>query len=515
MRFVTISEKRASDALTSLKSMQPLVEGGEIRFDYADRDQWDSFLALPAKTTLPLIATARLARDGGRWSHTESLRRELLLRAAEAGFALVDMEEDLPESFMQEVRSALSVRPGRGQFPGGVIISHHSFAPLGGEDGMARLGMLFKEMEQKGEMTKLAVMLTSSRDLLAFTRFALELKQRPGQRILIGMGDFGVPVRIAYAKYGSLLTFCSDSSETPAPGQLSPRLLSETYRLDRLIRSGADYQLFGIIGNPVLHSRSPEIHNPGFEALGLDALYIPFPADHLPSFMETAELLNMGGISVTVPHKEGILPFLRSVDPLVREIGSCNTVLFGDGHRGMNTDYEGFLIPLEQTLGTEGVSRLASARVLVIGAGGVARTVLIALRDRVASIVVTNRNRDRAQTLTEELLPGKGESVPLHQAASKGPYELIVQTTPVGMSPDTESVPLPDFPFTGREMVYDLIYAPEKSAFLKQAEAAGCRILGGLPMLRNQAYVQFRHFTGRGYPLPEVQKGSFSASGSG
>ncbi len=529
MRFLTISEREAGAALSLIQSSSGLIEGAEIRFDYAIPEQWESFLSLPCKTDLPLIASARLPGDGGRWSYSEERRRELLLQASKAGFSSVDLEGELPGELFTAVRELLergsdqrrerAAQMGGGKAPGtplsGTIASYHRFAPLGGDEGIPGLYKVIEELESKGEIPKMAVMISSSADLLAFTRFSLDLKQRPGHRILIGMGAYGVPVRIAYHAFGSILSFCSLSSETPAPGQLSPELLESSYRLGRFAstRLGSpnrEYSLFGIAGNPVLHSRSPEIHNPGFERLKIPALYLPFPVDDLESFMETAKLLGVRGFSVTAPHKEQIIPLLDRIDPLVEEIGSCNTVVFEKGSRGTNTDYVGFLKPLQDFLGEEGMSHLATGKVLLIGAGGVARTVLIALRDLAGSILVANRNREKAAALVKELLVENGGAVSLADAAAAGPYSLIVQTTPVGMSPDDHASPIPDFPFTGDEMVYDLIYAPEKTAFLIQAQSAGCRVLGGLAMLREQAYEQFRLFTGCDYPLPGEQRGSSS-----
>ncbi|MFO7850428.1 MAG: shikimate dehydrogenase, partial [Spirochaetia bacterium] len=241
--------------------------------------------------------------------------------------------------------------------------------------------------------------------------------------------------------------------------------------------------------NPVAHSKSPRIHNRWLKSLGLNAVYIPFLVDDPAAFFRLAEVLPIEGFSVTLPHKEKVIPFLHRLEHPVKKIGACNTVFRKEGKWvGTNTDYEGFLSPIE-TLLREGSIQSA----LVIGAGGAARTVVHALCDRGVRVQICNRTAVKAEELAKEA--GCGH-VLQEEVNSSGPYDLVVQTTNVGMEPDIEGDPLPGYRFTGRETVYDIIYTPEKTVFLRRAEERGCKIIGGAQMLRKQAEAQFRIFTG-------------------
>jgi 3-dehydroquinate dehydratase/shikimate dehydrogenase len=174
-------------------------------------------------------------------------------------------------------------------------------------------------------------------------------------------------------------------------------------------------------------------------------------------------------------------------------IGACNTVYRREGRWfGENTDYEGFLSPIRAML-----QRGEVKHALVVGAGGAARTVVFALRDHGVGVSITNRTPEKARRLAEEAGCGTVPWSSFDGTAprTEGPYELVVQTTSVGMEPNEEGDPLPGYVFGGGEVVYDIIYTPEKTTFLERAEESGCRIVGGAEMLGKQAVAQFRLFT--------------------
>ncbi len=497
MRTLVVCEKRADAAGALLRKYGSIIDAAEIRLDYADPRERERMLLLPEQCDMPLIATARLPEDGGIWKDDEDSRLALLMKAAESGFSFVDLEVDRDPSLFGELQARLEKRGGE------AIASWHQFGPLHGEEGIEGVMDRIRRAEKLGAVPKVAVFLDGSRDLLAFTRMALRLKKHPRRRILVAMGEYGVPVRIAYRHYGSILSFCAPEGRNSAPGQLSPEDLEERYHLSRL--DGSE-RLFGIIGNPVMHTKSPDIHNAAYRKLGLNALYLPFPTDRLDSFFETARLLELGGFSVTVPFKEQVREYLDSADDKVEAIGSCNTVVpDGSGWRGTNTDLDGFLDPLKERIGTNP----PGGRALIIGAGGAARTVAAAIAPLFDHVSVANRNPERAKRLAAGLLPGKGEGMALDAVKEKDPFRLIVQTTSVGMYPDIEGDPLPDYLFSGRETVYDIIYTPPRSRFLQRAEEAGCTVIGGSEMLQRQAELQFSLFTGFPFPKDPEHTASF------
>jgi 3-dehydroquinate dehydratase/shikimate dehydrogenase len=203
-------------------------------------------------------------------------------------------------------------------------------------------------------------------------------------------------------------------------------------------------------------------------------------------------------MSVTIPHKEAVIPYLDESDRFVASIGSCNTVVWEAGTiRGLNTDAPGFLADLRRLL--EG-RKLSGLRASVIGAGGTARAVCSALLSEGCVPAVFNRSPGRAEKIAEAL----GVAwYPLNESSThelEKRNDLIVQTTSVGMSPRTGEDPLPFYRFNGDELVYEVIYAPEETLFLRRARTAGCRGLNGWGMLLEQAFVQFEAFTGTPYP---------------
>jgi shikimate dehydrogenase len=200
------------------------------------------------------------------------------------------------------------------------------------------------------------------------------------------------------------------------------------------------------------------------------------------------------GLSVTIPHKQTVIELAGSVDESVKAAGACNTLVLDEESQrwaGYNTDWKGFLKPIAD-LSLEGRSAL------VIGAGGAARAVVYALITRGMNITIVNRTLSRAEKLAREFgcaCASIEEAGRLFNKNPEGPL-LVVQTTSAGMNPDAEADPAPGLQFTGREIVYDIIYTPEETVFLKRATEAGCRTINGSTMLKAQAAEQFLLFTG-------------------
>ena len=261
-------------------------------------------------------------------------------------------------------------------------------------------------------------------------------------------------------------------------------------------------RVVGVWGHPVGHSRSPAMHNAALAALGLDWVYVPF--DVAPSDVAEAvaaiRALNIVGVNVTVPLKELVLPFLDVVDEGAARIGSVNTIHNVGGRlHGYSTDGAGFLQALESagqaTRGRE---------VLILGAGGSARAITFALASQGNRCRIANRTEARASALADDVNrwhPARASAV--GWGAEAGAFDLLVNTTSLGMHPNEEAVPtLPPNPFATRPFVYDLIYAPPRTRLLEQAEAAGSQTLNGMPMLASQGALSLAIWTG--LPLGEV-----------
>ena len=275
--------------------------------------------------------------------------------------------------------------------------------------------------------------------------------------------------------------------------------------------------LYGVTGWPLGQSLSPLLHNTGFAALGINALYMKWevPPHKLPAFVESVRLLNIRGCSVTIPHKVELLPLLDEVSPLAMRVGAANTIYWqGDRLCGENTDVAGFMAPLA------GVP-LAGTDVLLLGAGGAARAVAAGLvspapQDRPAHIYVATPSDKSHLPLAEEF----GLTPLLWQNRHEPAPLLVINTTPLGMRGKAEDDTPYDFSLAAQcaasgntaPLAYDIVYNPLETRFLREARAAGRRCISGLEMFFGQGDAQFRLWTGQGLP-PESRRALETALG--
>jgi len=273
------------------------------------------------------------------------------------------------------------------------------------------------------------------------------------------------------------------------------------------------FQRIGIIGYPVGHTLSPLMHNSAFQYLALPYQYEALETDpaRLQSSIQEYVAQGFVGFNVTIPFKEAILPFLHHLSDDAKTIGAVNTILVKENKLyGYNTD----AIGIKETLGTyrEAISQ---SNVLILGAGGAARSMVYVLANyfRPLSITVAARNAQRALTLAS-LIPDQSpiqfkhifftdEEIRFSTITSK----IIINTTPIGMHPNIDNSPLPnDTLITSKHIVYDVIYRPLKTKLLKQAEQAGAITLGGLPMLIYQGAAAFKIWTGKEMPIQYISQ---------
>jgi 3-dehydroquinate dehydratase/shikimate dehydrogenase len=262
-----------------------------------------------------------------------------------------------------------------------------------------------------------------------------------------------------------------------------------------------------VVGYPLKATGSPLFFNTTFSLENIDAVYVPFPADSIDSFMSLAEEIGLSGFSVTVPYKEAILPYLAQKSPAVRAIGACNTVVrFDEGWLGTNTDAPGFSDSLLEFMGKK---NLRGKKITIIGAGGAARAVASEVHRLGGKALILNRTILRARELA---LPYKflWGGLDNHGVEMMDKYSnIIIQTSSLGMEGKESGDPLDAYIFSGREAVMDLIYQPELTPFLKRAAAAGCRTINGFDMLIRQARYQYTEFLGREFPPQLISRVRF------
>jgi shikimate dehydrogenase len=247
--------------------------------------------------------------------------------------------------------------------------------------------------------------------------------------------------------------------------------------------------VYGIVAANVNHSVSPSMHNAAFRAIRVDAVYVPLPAIDAADFVAFGKAIGVSGASVTIPHKVTILDHLDEIYSVARRIGAVNTISVENGRWiGGNTDAAGFLEPLRGRLALKGI------RASVLGAGGAARAIAVALASSGAAVRVHARSAGQAKSVA---MRASGEIGPWPPEPDS--WDLLVNSTPVGQYPNVDQTPVPRAALTG-QWVYDVIYNPSPTRLMREAAEMGCQTIGGLEMLVAQAHEQFEWWTSRRAP---------------
>src|ERR1700730_10689384 len=353
----------------------------ELRLDWLQsEDEIHAFLGRLARkrTDAVLIATCRRREAGGWFRGSISRQLLVLAEAIRAGCQWYDVEIERSSKSPQEL---LDVVRGGGRR----LASAHYF----GASPKNWPGVVASLWRNRPDAIKIAAncdSLASGIDLLRAAR---------GKRnsIMVPMGDVVQPLRGLALRAGSALTYAPVQHAT-APGQVSLNALRNLFRVDRITRKTSVY---GVIGDPIAHSLSPQLQNAGFQARKMDSVYFPFLVHDLSDFLSAVGSLGIHGFSVTLPYKRKILRYLDSCDPLAAAIGAVNTVVVRGSNKlyGYNTDYVGVLRALQERVA------LAKSRVLILGAGASARAVAFALAHSGASVCISARRRTEAKKLAK------------------------------------------------------------------------------------------------------------------
>lgn len=255
-------------------------------------------------------------------------------------------------------------------------------------------------------------------------------------------------------------------------------------------------EIYGIMGFPVAHSLSPAMHNRAFAESALNKIYLPFEVRDVAAALAGFRALGVRGVSVTIPHKQAVIPFLDSVDPVAAAIGAVNTLVFADGLvHGQNTDWLGATRALSQ------VMDLPGRRVLLLGAGGSARAIGFGLQEAGAEVILASRTPERGRQLAADLACDWHHLDDLSGIRA----EALVNATSVGMAPAIEQLPAPTLDLASFRVVMDIVYSPLETRLLREAVQAGCRVVNGLEMLLFQGAAQFEIWTGKPAPLAAMR----------
>lgn len=446
---------------------------------------------LAARLSTPVILTFRPSEQGGYRELSFEQRRQYWRETIKPANALFDIEKDLCEE---------GTVPEWSQ----VICSYHDFAGV-----PENLDKLYEEMAATGaRILKIAIFANDISDCLPVFRLLRRATEENRELIALAMGDAGLCSRVLGPSHGSFLTYGSgEQGAETAPGQLTVEQLHSTYRIRKITKQTAVY---GLVGSPVMHSISPHIHNAAFQAEGIDAVYLPFEVKNLKSFIErmahpdSRELdWRLQGLSITAPHKLHVMQQLDWIDTRAKDIGAVNTVVVeGNRLRGYNTDVDGFIQPLLKI----GLDK--KWRVALIGAGGAANAAVWSLKERGVEVVLFVRDIQKAQPLAQRF----DVSCELLDKASFQSFDVVINATPLGSSGSkADQSPATAEQLRGVKLVYDLVYNPAETRFMREAKSVGCQTAGGLEMLVAQARLQFKLWTGKEAPEDVIQSAALDA----
>ena len=499
---VSVCSQRAPDLPGAIERAAELGDVIELRLDCLAGAELDVALSglknLLSSQTKPRIVTLRPVEQGGR-REIDSLNRIVFwldhLSKEGQPSELSDIELDAVRLLVEK----------EGLDWNRIICSHHDFS--GNE---ADLEQLYQEMAKTpARVIKIAVLVNDAVDCIPLFRLLERAHAAHREIIVLAMGAAGMMTRILGPSRGSFLTYAAlDKAHQTAPGQPTADELRHLYRIQKI---SAQTLITGIVGGTVAHSISPHMHNAAFEESGTDAVYIPFEVQDAGSFLRrmvsprSREIeWRLRGLSVTAPHKTSVMSQLDWIDASAREIGAVNTIVVEDEElRGYNTDAAALLSTL-----VEKAVDLNGKRIAIIGAGGAARSALWSLTREGASVTLFARDVERASQLAEKF----GARAERLEGAIFHDFEIVVNATPLGTRGVAEALtPATAKQLRGVSLAYDLVYNPEETRFLLEAQAAGCRILAGLEMLIAQAAEQFRLWTGRDAPIPAMRRAARKA----
>jgi 3-dehydroquinate dehydratase/shikimate dehydrogenase len=482
MICIPITAKRAEDTVLEMLSASKYADIVELRIDYIPELQnAEACIEESLKRKIkPVIITNRPVREGGKFNGSEQDRLRLLQKAIDLGVDYVDVEYD---SIKQITRRNSSK----------IIISHHNF-----KETPHDLSKIYDEIcQQKPDIVKIV---THANDITDNIRIFELLQSTNIPTISFCMGELGYISRILTGKFGGFLTFASlEKGKESAPGQLTADELSKIYHFKDINK---ETKLYGIIGNPVSHSMSPAIHNAAFTEKGLNNVYVPLKIANIDTFMKECREIDFQGFSVTIPHKESVLPLLDDLDPNARRIGAINTIVNRNGKlTGYNTDCMAAVIGLECSL-KETDETLNNKKVSIIGAGGAARAIAFGLKEKGCDITIFNRTIERAEKLSHDVKCKFESFEEIHQIDS----DILINTTSIGMFPNVDQTPVPKNILKEGMIVFDAVYNPIETRLLQDAKENGCHTVNGLSMFINQAAEQFRLWTNIDPPIGLMSK---------
>ncbi len=477
-------------SMLELKSLIPQITDAdlvELRLDDFRNIDFNEIRSLIEK---PVLITLRSPEEGGYFRGSAEERVRLFREALDVGIDYIDVE----------FRVAANILSGlNGDVPGKVVISHHTSAT----DQSDLIELLHEMIKVPAAVYKLIFTAESLADNLTALNLIEEARRIGVNYIIHAMGEAGKLSRIIGAIKGNAWTYVSlDGPLATAPGQVT---LQEAISGYCLHSKKPQTRYFGLLGYPTAQSSGWKLHNRLYEIMKSpsadeenDFLYVNFETPELECFWKDWQH-HIAGLSVTIPHKLSIVQYLTEVSPEVELSGVCNTAIKTEtGWHGYNTDMLAIVDIFRPYR-----NKLANGSVLVVGTGATSRSAVAALqRLNLDQVVVTGRNVENGRSLAADFNIQFEEEGGLQ----KREYSGIVQTTPVGMVPHTNDLPVSEDLLRKGMVIFDVVYNPAETRLLSIARRKGAIALSGVEMFLRQAACQFQIFTGIPVSLEKVHE---------
>ncbi|KAI7756574.1 hypothetical protein M8C21_009884 [Ambrosia artemisiifolia] len=433
----------------------------EIRFDsLKGSGTHEDIKTLVESCPVPMVFTYRPKWEGGWYDGDEPSRLEAIRVAMELGAHHIDVELKAVDEFKELTRGD---KPTKCK----LIVSSHNYQST---PSLEDLKSLVARIQSTGaDIVKIATM---AEDITDVARIFQVTAQCQVPIISMAMGERGLISRLLSPKYGGYLTFATlGRGKESAPGQPTIEDLLDEFNFRQI---GPDTKVFGIIGKPVGHSKSPMLYNKAFRSIGFNGVYVHMLVDNVKKFFETYSSSDYAGFTCTIPHKEVVVQCCDEVDPVAKVTSGVQ-----DGSNG---------------------SPLAGRLFVVIGAGGAGKALAYGAKEKGARIVIANRTYDRARELAEKF---GGKALSLADLNTYNPEDgmILANTTSVGMQPNIDETPISKEALKSYALVFDAVYTPKITKLLREAGECGALIVTGVEMFIGQAYGQYERFTG--LPAPK------------
>lgn len=470
--LIAVVKGTLEEAKQTLEAAHSLAEAVEFRLDLLDEKALKQLVKLKQKVSTPTIFTLRSRPQGGAFSGNERERQNKLLEYLTLSPTYVDLEYDIDPAFVKSLRAAHPKLQ--------IISSYHDF-----EKTPEDLKAILDRMQAfPADIFKIACFANSTLDSLRVLLFIQEMRQKEVPIAGMCMGTLGSVTRILAPVIGSLFTYAphNEKGET-ASGQVTLATLHKIYHCTSLT---AKTSVYALIGDPVDKSIGHLCHNSIFRQLGHDGVYVKFQLkpQEFSSFFSLIRKLPFRGFSVTMPLKEHVGSHLDKVDPKAKLIGAINTLSLESGEwRGANTDAGGAFDAIEKKI------KVAGKKVVILGAGGTAKALAHEASRRGGQVTIVNRTGEKAKRIAHHV-QGRGYGYEALPKIAEERYDLLINTTSVGMAPHLTETPLESKFLLREATVFEVIFNPKETRLISLAKDKGCQVIYGYEMYAQQALKQ-------------------------